>query len=179
MELSLSEEQVARLKDVNETFFKDQRALRADTAMTREKMMAGRKQMMDKRNKAIKSILTEEQYTKWMAMRQEGSHRPEPGRHRQDMTAELKKEVGISDKQVEEIKAINAEMAKEFARLRADSTVTRPERPKAARAIVSSRNEKIQKLLTPEQYEKFLAYENERTQARRGSHPMRKREHRN
>jgi hypothetical protein len=178
-ELSLSEDQFTRLKAVNEIFRKDQGALRADTSLTKEEVMARRKIMIDKRNNAIKGILTEQQYSKWIAMKNSHGRRAEFARNRENRMLELKKEVGLSDEQVEKIKAINAEMEKEFGALRSDSTMSRADRPKEAKAIVSRRNEKIKKLLTRDQYEKFLTYENERVQARRKGHAMRKRQRRN
>ena len=174
-ELALSEEQYSRLKKANDEFAKEMTRMRADTALTREKALAGRKVMIEKRSAAIKEILTKEQYDKWMAMKPRESkqgrqERPYPnGYHSAD---DLKKQLGLSDDQAGKLKQYNIEMRGKFQKLRADTTVARANRMSAFKEIVDDRNEKIRKVLTEDQYEKFLAFEKEQVQTRkRGSSP--------
>ena len=172
-ELTLSEDQYARLKKVNDEFESEMRRMRADTALTREKAIAGRKISMDKRSAAVKEILTKEQYEKWMAMKPADSRKARQGRSRGNgyqSSEDLKEALGLSDDQTKKVKQYNAEMTGKFQKLRADTTVARENRMSAFKEIVADRNEKIRKVLTEDQYEKFLAFEKEHVQMRRRGH---------
>ena len=57
-------------------------------------------------------------------------------------------------------------MSTGFMKLRLDTAATSADRRAAAKEIVNVRNKKITAMLTPEQYEKFVAYEKARTQTR-------------
>ena len=177
-ELALSEEQYSRLKKTNEEFAKEMARMRADTALTREKALAGRKAMVEKRSAALKEILTKEQYEKWMAMKPgQSKHgkqgRPHPGRYHS--ADHLKKELGLSDDQAKKLKQYNNEMTGRFQKLRADTTAARANRMSSFKEIVADRNEKIRKVLTEDQYEKFLVFEKAQAQMRkRGSSGQRR-----
>jgi hypothetical protein len=169
-ELALSEDQYTRLKKAHEEFEGEMRRMRADTALTREKAIAGRKVMIDKRSAALKEILTKEQYQKWMTMKPGESRKIRQGKsraHNYQSAEDLKEALGLSDDQAKKVKQYNAEMTGKFQKLRADTTVARANRMSAFKEIVADRNEKIKKVLTEDQYENFLAFEQERVQMRR------------
>jgi Spy/CpxP family protein refolding chaperone len=81
-QLGLSDDQVEKLKPV----FKDQQekmaALRADTTLSREDLMAKRKEIQDATSAKVKEILTPDQFTKWQQMvqnRMRGRRGPQGG----------------------------------------------------------------------------------------------------
>lgn len=170
-ELSLSDEQYNKLKEVDKKFTGDQAKLRSDTSLTREKVMADRKTMFEKRDSAVREILSKDQHEKWMAMKPAPRQGRGIGRDA-DPIAELKSELGISDDQAQKISDINRRMTSQFERLRADTTVLRSERPAEVKRIIGERNEKIKRLLTEEQFNRFIVYEKEKTQRGRNARRM-------
>ena len=172
-ELSLSDEQFNRIKTLDEKFRNDQAKLRADTSLTRENIITARKEMQLEREKEIKRVLSKEQYEKWTSMmsRQPPPSRQSPGSL--DVMAEMKKEVGLNDDQVKGIKSLNETMTSKFRKLRSDTTITGRNKSHAIRATLEERNEKVKQLLTEEQYEKFVAFEQQKIrEKRRGGRPV-------
>ena len=68
-DLSLTDDQAAKLKEENRFFFEKVKALRS--ANDKEASKADRKKLRKDHEAAIKSILTTEQFSKWKAMRKE------------------------------------------------------------------------------------------------------------
>ena len=56
--LALSEVQYLRLKEANQMIIKEQERVRADTSMTREKLMSKRKSMLEAWNDSIRKIFS-------------------------------------------------------------------------------------------------------------------------
>ena len=164
--LSLSEKQYSRLKEANQMWIKEQERVRADTSLTREKLMKERKAITEEWNNSVRDILSKEQYENWMAMKPGDARRSRGSVRNVDDLENLKSEVGLSEEQVAEIREINAIMTTGFMKLRIDTTATSADRRAAAKEIVKVRNENIKEMLTPEQYQKFVAYEKARAQTR-------------
>ncbi len=173
--LSLSDDQVARLKKANTDFREGHRAMVTDTTLTRGQLMARGKELMEGREKSVKQILTKEQYEKWMnakpaATRRTWSEkRPDPRGGRGQHIERMKTTLGLSDDQVKGVESANAKMMEQFRGLRADTTLTREDRMKEHKRIAEERRASISKILTKEQYEKFAAFEKK---------PMRERQQR-
>lgn len=70
-ELSLSDEQSAKLKAINQEFGQKFRALRNDSTLSMEGNKTGMKQLRDEYQKKMKSVLTEEQFEKWEKLKSE------------------------------------------------------------------------------------------------------------
>ena len=164
--LSLSEVQYLRLKEANQMIIKEQDRVRADTSMTREKLMSKRKSMLEAWNDSIRKILSKEQYDRWMAMKPGEARRSRYSVSKGEDMEKLRTEVGLSEEQLKKIKDINAIMTTAFQKLRADTTTTGASRRAAAKTIRDERNKKVKETLTPGQYERFVAFEKERAQSR-------------
>ena len=164
--LSLSEVQYVRLKEANQMIIKEQDRVRADTSMTREKLMSKRKSMLEAWNDSIRKILSKEQYDRWMAMKPGEARRSRYSVSKGEDMEKLRTEVGLSEEQLKKIKDINAIMATAFQKLRADTATTGASRRAAAKTIRDERNKKVKETLTPGQYERFVAFEKERAQSR-------------
>ena len=164
--LSLSEVQYLRLKEANQMIIKEQDRVRADTSMTREKLMSKRKSMLEAWNDSIRKILSKEQYDRWMAMKPGEARRSRYSVSKGEDMEKLRTEVGLSEEQLKKIKDINAIMTTAFQKLRADTTTTGASRRAAAKTIRDERNKKVKETLTPGQYERFVAFERERAQSR-------------
>ena len=68
-ELSLSDDQYAKVKAINEKYAASYSKLRSDTALTVGTSHKRMKQLHDDQQTQIKSVLTKEQLTKWTAMK--------------------------------------------------------------------------------------------------------------
>ncbi|RIJ37387.1 Spy/CpxP family protein refolding chaperone [Pontibacter oryzae] len=75
-ELTLTDEQVAKLKEINKQNMEEMRALRSSSSTDRTKMEEIRK----KHQEAIRAILTEEQQAKFDAMQQDQKQERRGGR---------------------------------------------------------------------------------------------------
>lgn len=164
--LALSEVQYLRLKEANQMIIKEQERVRADTSMTREKLMSKRKSMLEAWNDSIRKILSKEQHDRWMAMKPGEARRSRPSVSKGEDMEKLRTEVGLSEEQLKKIKDINAIMTTAFQKLGADTTTTGASRRAAAKTIRDERNKKVKETLTPGQYERFVAFEKERAQSR-------------
>src|SRR5690606_16429470 len=125
-ELSLSDEQVARLTEISKQFWSDNARLNSHTTLTRQPKAERRKTLAEDREEAIRKTLTEDQYKKWTSMREHRGPRRQVGRARP--AEDLKSALGLSDEQTKKLEAINASAAERLKNIRTDSTLTRQDR---------------------------------------------------
>jgi ribosomal protein L29 len=78
-ELSLNDQQVDSLKVIDQELFTKMREIREKNGDDREKNREEMRTLMDKRSERVKTILTEEQYTKYQKIEGERRQRG-PGR---------------------------------------------------------------------------------------------------
>jgi Spy/CpxP family protein refolding chaperone len=74
-ELSLTDEQNAKLKAINQEFEQKFRALRNDSTTSKEGNKTKMKQLRDEYQKKMKSVLTEEQFEKWETLKSDHRRR--------------------------------------------------------------------------------------------------------
>lgn len=159
--LSLTDQQWDQLRQINEQFMTRQARLRNDTSLTRTAIQAERKKLAEERNAGVQKILTKEQRARWDSLRKAEHTRTSAHRKRSDFRDEMKEAVGLSDDAMKKIMEINRSMGADLRVLRSDTAATHESREEAKRAIIKNRNEKIEKMLSKEQYGKFLEYESE------------------
>lgn len=167
-ELSLTDEQIGRIKEINGKFRSEQARVRADTTLTRQKALEERRRMLDERESQIQDILTDDQVAKWEDMKRGRRSSEKSKVPRENPAEEMKTALDISDEQVKKITAINSRMSRQFKKLRADTTITRASASRGMKKILDDRNAEIKSLLTEDQYLKFVAYEAEKEKQRRG-----------
>ncbi len=68
-ELSLNDDQYAKVKSLNEKYTERYRAVRKDTSLTRGRSMSQMKRIRGEQETELKKILTPEQTTKWDALK--------------------------------------------------------------------------------------------------------------
>lgn len=78
-ELSLNDQQVDSLKAIDQEFFTKMRDVREKNGNDREKNREEMRSLMDKRGERVKTVLTDEQYTKYQKIESERRQRG-PGR---------------------------------------------------------------------------------------------------
>jgi hypothetical protein len=164
-ELSLSDKQVAPVNEANRKFAQDQQRLKNDTSLTAERIAEERRKIAEARENRIRQILTPEQFEKWSASKP-AQARPQESKPPNPMI-EMKKELGLSNEQVRQIVSINTATGKQFQKLRSDTTITNDTRAKTVKSIMAGRREKIRKVLTPDQFTRFVAYEKRKAQERK------------
>jgi hypothetical protein len=171
-ELSLTDEQFQKIKQIQEKFTSSQARLLADTAMARENRVVERKRMNDERMSEIKGVLSEEQQKKWAEFREKQIRKdPSPRRveRAKNQMEELRTLLNLSDEQFDKVVKINNDAIAGVKTLRTDSSVSRENVRGEMRKIKEGRNTAMKAVLTEEQYQKFLAYEQEKnSQQRRG-----------
>lgn len=69
-ELSLTEDQKPKFKEIQKSAMEKMQALRNDTTMSAEDKRAKRKTIQEDQTKAMKALLTEEQFPKWEKLSQ-------------------------------------------------------------------------------------------------------------
>jgi hypothetical protein len=159
--LSLSEDQVREFILVDQAFREGLARVRADTSLTREKAIAERKLHFDKREVQLRNLLSDKQYAKWAQIRP-----PDDRAQSQPGLDDLKVRLALSDEQVKKIAAINSATAHKFRQLRTD-TVSVQDRSAAARVIAEQRTVAIRKVLTEEQFAKYVELEKDKSRHRR------------
>lgn len=167
-ELSLTDEQAQRVRYANEKFMAAQTGLVSDTVLTREGLLVRRRQLLAERDSSFREILTKQQYATWSALNK--GARNSSGATATSVEA-MKQAVGLTDDEVKKITGINTQMTEGIRRIRLDSTVVREDKTAAMKKVAEQRRDAIRKLLTPEKFEKFVAFE--ASTRRRGGRPSR------
>ena len=81
-ELLLSDDQYSKVKAINKNFGEQVKTLKSDSTMSRETARVEFKKIRDEKNAAMKSVLTADQYSKWISMKAKRGH---DGRRRERM----------------------------------------------------------------------------------------------
>ena len=80
-----------------------------------------------------------------------------PGGMRQQMTPEkMAKDLGLSEEVTAKFKAVLEDSRKKMAALRTDDSVAQADKRTKGKEIRDAANAEIKKIITPEQYEKYL-----------------------
>ena len=69
----------------------------------------------------------------------------------------IKRELGLSKKQVKELKASHSDFKQQLQNIKTDSTLSQQERREALKDLHQQRQQKMDSVLTPEQQEKIKA----------------------
>jgi len=167
-DLSLTDEQFAKVQAINHQFRQEHSQVLADSTLAREEILVARKRLMEKRDSDINAILTDEQRLKWASMKKPQRRKIPPRATIEDNMEAMKKALDLTGEQAEKISKINAKMIGRTRSYRMDTTMTRENRVAAIKVIAEERRAEVRKILTKEQYDKFLVFEE---QQRRGGRP--------
>jgi hypothetical protein len=171
-ELSLSDQQFEKVKQIQERFASGHARLLSDTAMARENRVVERKRMNDERMAEIKGVLTEEQYKKWSEFREKQMNKNSSQVRKErakNQLEELRTVLSLTDEQFAKVVKINNDLIAGLKTLRTDSSASRDNKRVEIKKIKDGRNAAMKAVLTEEQFVKFLAYDAEKnTPKRRG-----------
>lgn len=116
-ELSLTDDQYAKVKTINQTFADRFKTVRKDSSLSRESSRTEMKKIHTEHEAALKGVLTDKQYAQWTALKE--NHNGDHGAHAEYM----KKELSLNDDQYSKVKAIDKTFGDRMKTLRKDSTL--------------------------------------------------------
>jgi hypothetical protein len=160
--LSLSDEQYASVKSVNQKYAEKFKELRKDGGTSRDDFRT----LQQERRAEINAVLTEAQQQSWKEYRaeQRAQHKKSFDSRKQDRMEKMKTSLELSDDQVKKLQDVNRKSAEQRKALMSDTALTKEEKKAKFRALSAEQDAAVKGILSPEQYEKW---KNERT-AHRG-----------
>lgn len=173
-DLKLSEQQSQKLKDINKSFLNSTQEIRKNDALSKEDKKAKLESLQADRTTQIKSVLDAGQFEKWqqnqaankekmasiMEKRKGKEGRKGAGRMKDHSDAAIK-ELGLNEKQGEDLKAINKEYAAKAMELKGKTDLTAEQKKEQAKALKAERSAKLKASLGDAQYEKYEAMRKE------------------
>lgn len=173
-DLKLTEQQTTKIRDINKTYIDGMKELRKNEALGKEDRKSKYEALQSTRKEQIKTVLDKEQFTQWEANQKQladrkGRHHGKFGKegkegkdgkmardgkrhHMRDRSEAAVKELGLSEKQSADLKAINKEyMSKAMALKDADKT----ERRDKMKSLRDERTEKVKLALGEEKFGKY------------------------
>lgn len=141
-ELNLSDAQKQQIKQINQEYKgKD-------------------KSMRDERKSKIEAVLTADQKAKLQQLREQrsGKNKEQHGQRGADM----KKELGLSDAQSQQLKALNEDFRKQAEAIRNNSSLSQDQKKEQLKTLGEQRKEKMKTILTPDQQKKLEGMKHKR-----------------
>ncbi|RPD40818.1 hypothetical protein EG028_12365 [Chitinophaga barathri] len=163
-DLKLSDKQSLALQDINKSYMQSTQDIRKNKSLSKEDQKTKLDALQAERSGKIKEVLDAEQYAKWQQNREQMMAKADRYKHRSGKKGKSPREVpakelGFTDSQVEELKAINKEyMAKGMALRGLD----KDEKKTKMKALKDERQQKIKTALGDENYGKYETWEKER-----------------
>jgi len=176
-QLDLTEDQVIRITAIQQEYREKMQALRGQNSnVDREAMRAEMQTVKTEQDLAVKSVLSEDQIAKWEILKAErAANRPANrsqierprgpktinGKDSANRAGKLQAALGLSDDQAAALKALKKTYHADLKALQTDGTKRKNKK------VTKRYHAEIQKILTPEQYEKWTAMRAEK-KARKG-----------
>jgi hypothetical protein len=148
-DLGLTDAQVDSLKSFDATFKKKMEAIRKDINLKEEDKKAKMKGLRDEKKANMKKVLTEEQYKKFISQRSENKLKPD--------YEKLKTDLGLTNTQVDSLKAFDIRFKKKMDGLRKDSGLKEEDKKVKMKELHEEKKSNMKKVLTEEQYKKYLS----------------------
>lgn len=152
-ELSLTEEQKAKLKSIREAEKKEMDALKADRKTEADK--AARKQVHDKYKSQLDAVLTAEQKAKLDVAKKEGRAEGFGKGHRGDMNGRMAEDLNLSADQKTKLSSVNSDFKTKADAIRKNESLSNDEKKTQMKTLAETHKKSITSILTPEQAEKM------------------------
>jgi Spy/CpxP family protein refolding chaperone len=158
--LSLTDEQYARVKSIDEKYAAKFSEFRKDSTARRENRDA-MKSLRTQRESEIESVLTPEQNTKWDAHRAEQmkKHREKRRAHHAKMQEHMKSELNLTDDQESRLKSSNEKFR---SKLKTWNDTEKKENHEEFKKYKAEHVAEVKSILTPEQFEKWKSIRKEK-----------------
>ena len=168
-DLKLNEKQTQAVQEINKTYMENDQDIRRNKNLSQ----ADRKTKMDalqtERSGRLKEVLDAEQYAQWQQNRERMTARAD--RYKQRSARKGKsprelpaKELGLTDGQQQELKAINKEFMTKAMALKG---LDKEEKRTKIKALKDERKQQIKTALGDESFRKYEAWEKERARSRK------------
>ena len=168
-ELSLSDDQVARIKSIDESYRARFHDLRIDSTTTKEQRMKSMHSLGDARRKEINGVLTEQQKETWNAHQtaRRDEHRAHSQKVTEDRALKLKSDLGMSDTQFSKFQDANKTFTEKAMKLKQQS-MSDDSRKDAFRKLRNDYDKSVKSILSKDQYKKWS--EMKKDHGHRGHH---------
>jgi hypothetical protein len=152
-DLGLSDAQVDTLKSFDAAFKRKMETIRKDATLKEEDKKVKMKVLREEKRANMKKVLTEEQYKKFISQRSE---------NRKPDYEKLKTDLGLTNAQVDSLKAFDITFKKKLDELRNNSTLKEEDKKVKMKELHEAKKANMKKVLTEEQYKKFLSNRSDR-----------------
>lgn len=190
-DLKLTEQQTTQIRDINKTYMNGLKELRSDESLSKEARKAKADALKTARKDQLQAVLDKDQFAKWEENQQRFADRDGRRHHgkmgkagkdgrlaqhkRHERSQEAVKQLGLTEAQGQELKAINKEyMEKAMALKDAEKT----ERREKMKSLHNERLEKVKLALGEEKFSQYKEWrQKERMQHKSGmrkAHMMKK-----
>jgi len=155
-ELSLSDDQVARIKSIDESYRARFHDLRIDSTRTKEERMKSMRSLGEARRKEIGGVLTDQQKESWKAHQtaRRDEHRAHSQKVAWDRALKLKNDLGMSDNQFSKFQDANKTFREKATKLKQQS-MSDDSRKDAFRKLRSEYDKSVKSILNKDQYKKW------------------------
>jgi Spy/CpxP family protein refolding chaperone len=154
-ELGLTKEQGQQLKTIHQKYDKEFDKVKDNSSLTKEQKKESLIKLREQKSTEVKAILTEEQFKKWEAIKEEKKEAKV-----QEKTDDLKKELGITDEQATQLKAIHEKYKPQFKAIKDDTTKTEEQKKAALKTLKEAEKTELKTILSEEQLKKWETYKN-------------------
>ena len=168
-ELGLTDGQKEQLRQNGKEQAEARRAIRGDESLTAEQKREKLRQLNQERQAKMKEVLTPEQQEKFRGLRQQRRSSRQAGSRQSGPRGgdrgpggggfggggRMAEELGLSDEQREQFRAINEQQREQFEAIRNDESLSQEDRRAKMRELREARQAQMKEILTPEQQKKF------------------------
>ena len=171
--LSLSDEQYASVKSVNQKYTEKFRELRKESSTSREDY----RKLQEEKRSEINAVLTEAQQQSWKEYRaeQRAERKNSFENRKKERMEKMKSSLDLSDDQVKKLKDANRKFAEQRRALMSDSSLTKEQKKTKFKALSGEQNTMVKGILSPEQYEKWKSERRPHGHQKRGDQKRGKR----
>ena len=169
-ELSLSDQQYASIKGINEQYATKREALFKDQSLKGEERKAQSKELRVNQEKEINSVLTPEQKTKLDVLKKERAEKHKAKRIERGKTRaeNIKKELALTDDQQQKMLQTTKAFKEKREKIKTDNSLTEENRKAAYKNLKNEYQSEVKGILSEEQFTNWQTMKAERKGKRHG-----------
>ena len=164
--LSLSDEQYASVKSVNEKYAERFKQLRQGNSESRDDY----RKLQQERRSEINAVLTEAQQQSWKEYRteQRAGRKKSFESRKMDRIERMKSSLDLSDDQIKQLQEANRKFADQRKNFMSDSSLSKEEKMAKFKTLAGEQNAAVKGILSPEQFEKWKSERRHHGDQKRG-----------
>lgn len=163
-DLQLDEKQENQVRDINKSYIQSVQAIRKNDALSKDERKKQADALQAERLGKIKAVLSPEQFEKYEQNREkttdradgykEKKHKKE-GRGKGAPSEEMKKTVGLTDAQGQELQSINRDFMSRMKELKNNESLSQEQRREQLKSLNEARKDKIKLALGNDTFQKY------------------------